>query len=124
MNDRNAMGRERWAQCTKIANRLGITKNQVHQYLWAEIKSREWVELAIDGNADILTRIRQLPEWAKMEAAPEPGWQPAPEINTSQDQIRTALWFIGKVGGAEKAKKAIDAAIAAMAVMEDEPCQP
>jgi hypothetical protein len=128
--------KDRWDLCTAIGNHLGVDKRFIHDRLWAKMKEHEITDDAAAGVMVALDMIRSWPEMSEesrdsfkrywegseyreesrtpqrnpVSAATSPDDSPKGNAKTAVEKLRLAFWFIDKMGGAEKARKALDLA--------------
>lgn len=82
---------------------LDLTVHKVNKYLYESITLNGWLDLALRADADIVDRIKSLPQWEKTQ----PKSKSEPEgLGT---KLGLAAWFVRKVGGIVDAKKLLDA---------------
>lgn len=116
--------RERWHDCEIIANLLVNARNNITKQdtfcLYNEIKSNKILEGCLSGDAASLDTV--IGWFDKRFGAVSQGSTRKHSRNEvaedTEDTIRLALWFIKKVGGPEKAIKAIQAASVAIKKLE------
>jgi hypothetical protein len=116
----------RWQNCEHIANMLNhpaIQKAEVWTF-YNTIVRRDWLISALSGNEETLEHIRQLPKFKYIVKQAEERKQLAiqpriykpkkGEVGTPAEQLGLAMWFIRKIGDPEQAKRAVNAAAAAI----------
>lgn len=133
---RSAATKTRWTQCQTIGNMLGVTKQDVNQYLFNEISDAGLMISLLEGDQNSLEAVKTLPGWSRMQEAeartkealqksknPQHGNKSSKydEQDLENDpvaQMRLGMWFIAKFSSAEKALAVLQASVNAMKCLE------
>jgi hypothetical protein len=97
--------KQRWEACDAIAELLNCGKTHVHNKLYSRIVSEQLLDNLLAGDADAIAAVKAWPEFG--EEQPRLYVQKERAV-TGLDTLKLAMWFIAKVGGVEKARRAID----------------
>lgn len=101
----------RWEKCRLAAEKLGCGKTHVHDKLYGRLCREDLLHRVIEGNEQAIETVKAWDEYSQESMSQ---WQSSDTDvpKTAVEKIKVAMWFIRKMGGAEKAKKAIDATVA------------
>jgi hypothetical protein len=125
--------KKRWEDCASVARNYGLDKQFVHDRLYGPLKAGGLLERAVRGDqgmSDVITVLQNSVEptrhegWSPAPGAPPAGRCPPPSDvppasgKSKVDRLKLALWFIEKMGGADKARKVIDLAVQVCEEME------
>lgn len=116
---RGANTRARWVECAELATNLGVTKQQVHNFLYGRMKDEGWIAPILDNDPLTIQLIKGSAEWAQMiQAELRPHLPEMEPQKGPTDQLKLAFWFIGKIGSGEQAVRVVNAAVIATKELE------
>ena len=111
--------KERWKVCEEVAKVLGLTKGTVYTgYSVLE----PFIPKILENDQETIAQVTAL-QWYGHGLTQQPPkkkkGQREEVIEDSRAQLRTGMWFIQKMGSVDRARKVLDAAAAAMSILED-----
>ncbi len=122
----------RWKNCKKIQQILleqkicEVTATDINNSLYTALMDAGYLTEVLNSSVEYLELLRKLPEYERMisvkraKASRPKLYKPKKRtytediIDEPSQQINVAMWLIKKLGGVEQAKKALEAAIAAL----------
>ena len=116
--------KQKWKDCEYIANLLcnnsqTVTKNQVHDFLFTEIKQADILDNLLSGTENVqymaVEKVKILPGWIRMLNQPKV-YTPREKNNDdpledTNAELRVALWYLNKFSTDERALTVLKVAI-------------